>query len=1016
MEAHSELRLVTCLFIDTVGSTDATVRLGPERMQRLLGDAFAQLSARIEAHGGVVEKYIGDAVLGTFGIPVSHPDDAEQALRAADACARWASEWTASGGLSIRAGLETGHLLVDPRALETSQRMVIGESINLAARLQSHAEPGQVIVGPGCHEATADVAAFEALGGLDLKGFGSVEAWRFTGFRDAEAAIDIEFVGREAELATLGAAFEAARAGSPELALIIGPPGQGKSRLARESIRRAGSFRVLEARCRPEAGANSPLRQLVEAEANASTADAVRDRIVGLVGVEQGNEVAAAVCHSAGLAVDESLLAISRYEQRELIARAWERYLAATSSDAPICLLIEDLHWGDPVLVRVVDHVTSGSDAALLGLGTARPEFVQSAQLRPRDGRIQVDLGPLDEGAATRLAELAGGEGDRLPASVDRAAGNPLFLIELARVRLTGSRLPMTVQAAIAARLDELAPEDRELIQHASVAGELFGVHDAVVLGDREPADVGAALLRVAQMGFVLPAGAQYRFHHALVRDVVYGRLPVTERLPLHARYAIDGVEAGDVVAQAHHWWEALKPPDAAWVWSDRDRQSRMRRDAYRTHLAAGARLEERNAYEEALVVYERAVQLAETTIEQAAAEGEVGRMLVRQGRGDDAWSHRQLALELYGEAGGTPPAKLYADMLEPTSFNWGWFRQLPEDEDVLRLLDEGERIARATGDVVSLAHLLAERASFTEDTTGSEEFERLLEARDPIPFADAAQRMATVYSWAGRIGDAVALFDRVFDDLIPAGAHINSPEALAWFGRATFDAGDLAKTERLARELDAESLHRSVHTRSHSFAVAALVAFGRGDWERLHEARDELLALADGNPDVGFCLLSAASIGYDAAAQVLAGEPLSADLDSQVHRQIGDSDPVEAAAVLLPKVMAGDPAALSTGLSAYQPGLRLWDRYRVWDVADVVPAVAMTMLERWEQLSTVLARLDELAAYGARLAGAVAEAIREEEQAAAGGPPARHEQLRSLGYLGISELLRFRPAAARAI
>ncbi|MDX6636686.1 MAG: hypothetical protein QOJ01_197 [Solirubrobacterales bacterium] len=1012
MEAHSELRLVTCLFIDIVGSTDATVRLGPERMQRLLGEAFAQMSGTIQAHGGVVEKYIGDAILGTFGIPISHPDDAERALRAADACVRWASEWAASGGLSVRAGLETGDLLVDPRALETSQRMVIGESINLAARLQSHAEPGQVVVGPRCHEATAAFATFEPFGGLDLKGFGSVDAWRFTGFGQTQANVEMEFVGREPELATLAAAFEASRGGAPRLALIVGPPGQGKSRLAREAIRRAGTFTVLEARCRPEAGANSPLRQLVEAEAGASNAETVRDRIVRLLGAEEGGDVASAVNHSAGLAVDDGLLAISRYEQRELIARAWERYLAASSTNSPICLLIEDLHWGDPVLLRVVDYVTSGSSGAVLALGTARPEFVATANLRPRDGRIEVELGPLDDAAATLLAGLAGGDGDRVSASVERAAGNPLFLIELAKVRLNGSRLPVTVQAAIAARLDELAPEDREMIQFTSVAGEIFGVHDAVVLGDREPADAVAALGRVAQLGFVAPIGAQYRFHHALVRDVVYGRLPVTERMPLHARYAVDGVEAGDVVAQAHHWWEALKPPEAAWVWSDPDRHSRMRRDAYRTHFAAAARLEERNAYEEALAVYERAVELSESTLERAEAEAEVGRLFARQGLGDDAWQHRLTALELYAEASEAPPAKLFTQMLEPATFNWGWFKQLPADEEVVHLLHEGERLARASGDNVALAHVLAERASFTEDTAGTEELERLLDASDPIPFADAAQRMATVYSWAGRIDDSVALFDRVFDELIPAGAHINTPEALPWFGRAAFDGGDLAKAERLARDLDAESLHRSVHTRSHYFALLALIAFGRGDWQALGDARDELLALADNNPEVGFCLLSAAAMGFGAASQVLAGAPLGADIDAVVHRQIGDSDPAEAAAVLLPKAMTGDAAALERGLAGYQPGARLWDRYRVWDVADLMPAIAMTMLERWDELPRVLARLDELAGYGGRLAGAVAEAIREEERAQVGGAPPRHARLRELGYLGISKLLRFRPTA----
>ena len=1013
METHSELRLVTCLFLDVVGSTDATMRLGPERMQRLLSDAFAELSGTIKAHGGVVEKYIGDAILGTFGIPISHPNDAEQALRAADAAARWASDWAAAGGLRLRAGIETGDLLADPKALETSQRMMIGEAINMAARLQTFAEPGQIVVGPRCHEATAAVATFEALGNLELKGFGHVDSWRFIGFRDAEPVPELEFVGREAELTALEAAFTAAAGGTSSLALIIGPPGQGKSKLARESIRRAGSFRVLEVRCRPEAGQDSPLRQLVEAEAGGATAEAVQDRITELLGPEDGGDVAAAVCHSSGLAVDQRLLAISRYEQRELIARAWERYLSAASSGTPTCILVEDLHWGDPVLLRVIDQVTSSDGGSLLALCTARPEFVPDEHMRPREGRVEIDLGPLDHAAATRLAHLVRGDDDPLSASVERAAGNPLFLIELVRVQQAGSRLPVTVQAAIAARLDELAPEDRALIQHVSVVGEAFGVHDATVLADRDATDVVAALLRAAQMGFVTPTGRQYRFHHALVRDVVYGQLPVTERMPLHARYAADGVDADDVIAQAHHWWEALKPPDAAWVWSDPERLARMRGEAYRIHFAAGVRLGERNAYEEALEVYQRAVELADTIGDRAAAEAEVGRLLARTARGDEAWAHRLTALELFAEARETPPADLYVQMLEPATFNWGWFNQLPADAEVIRLLNEGERIARASGDDVALAHLLAERASFTDDPTGAAEFERLLRAPDPVPFADAAQRMATVYSWAGRIDDAVALFDRVFDDLIPAGAHVNSPEGLAWFARAAFDAGDLVKADRVARELDTESANRSVHTRSHYHSVIALLAFGRGDWQALRAANDSISALVDANPEVGFCLLSAASVGFDAASRVLEGSPITTDIDAVVHRQIGDSEPVEAAAVLLPKVMTGDVAALERGLAAYHPGMRLWDRYRVWDPADLMAAISMTMLERWEQLRPVLARLDELAGYGARLGGAVADAIREEQRAATGGPPAAHAKLRELGYFGISELLRFRPAAS---
>ncbi|HEV8054392.1 MAG: AAA family ATPase [Chloroflexi bacterium] len=387
MDARSEIRLVTCLFVDVVGSTDATLRLGPERMQRLLGDAFAEMSATITARGGTVEKYIGDAIFALFGAPTSHADDAERALRAADACARWSSGSASTGpGLAVRVGIETGEALVDLGAVENRQRMVVGECVNIAARLQQDAEPGQIIVGPTCHDATSDAAQFEPLGTLPLKGLGAVEAWRFTGLRAGEAAREVEFVGREAELAALLEAFDIGRQGTAMLALIVGPPGQGKSRLASEAIRRASQIGVMQARCRPgtETGINTPLRQLVEGDIAGATPEAVHDRLSSLLGGHDGPEVAAAVCHSAGLAVDERLLAISRYEQRELIAGAWRRYLEAVARHATLSVLVEDVHWADPVLLRVIDHVTSELAAPIVVLATARPEFVGSADLRPR--------------------------------------------------------------------------------------------------------------------------------------------------------------------------------------------------------------------------------------------------------------------------------------------------------------------------------------------------------------------------------------------------------------------------------------------------------------------------------------------------------------------------------------------------------------------------------------------------------------------------------------------------------
>jgi hypothetical protein len=681
------------------------------------------------------------------------------------------------------------------------------------------------------------------------------------------------------------------------------------------------------------------------------------------------------------------------------------------AADGPLSLVVEDLHWADPVILRVLDHVTSEVAAPLMVLATARPEFLGTPHLRPRENRLQIDLGPLEPDAVERLLDFAGDGSPARSASLQRAGGNPLFIIELARMRSESSELPVTIQAAIAARLDELAPGERELLQRASVAGETFEVREAALLGEREPGEVAASLGRFAHLGFVIQVGSAYRFHHVLVRDVAYGRLPVSERMALHARYAADGTDPDDVEAQAHHWWEALKPADAEWVWEDKGQLAAMRREAYQVHMAAGARLERRNAYEEATNVFLRATELADATADRAAAEAGAGRGFARQGRGDDAWKHRLGAIDLYREAGVSPPAQLYADMLEIATFNWGYFHNLPDDAEVIQLLEDGADVARASGDEVSLVRLLAERAAFTGDASGTNEIHRFLDGPDAVRFADAAQRMATVTAWAGRIADSVSVFETVFEQLIPDGALINEPEALAWYGMAAFAAGDLEKTDELANRLLVESVRRSVHTRSHAFALKALVGFGSGDPNVLRTASQDLGTLVDENPDASFCLISGAVVGYAAAAGILAGGPLPDDIDEQAKRQVEDSERVQAASVMLAKAMVGDSDAVIAGLRAYEPGLRLWDRSRAWDVADLIPAIALTMLERWDGLKPALARLDELALHGARLAEAAAAAIREEEAAARGGRAPTHDQLRALGYLGISELLRFRPA-----
>ena len=1018
MDARSERRVVTALFIDVVGSTDVMMRVGPEVMRRRLSDAFAHMSGRIAQHGGTVENYSGDAIFAIFGAPTARVDDALRALRAARDCVDWSDGASGDERLSVRAGIETGQALVDLDAVARHERMAIGACVTTAARLQQGAGPQEIVVGPVAHDATANVADFEPLGAIELKGLGKIEAWRLEGFVSADNVTKVPFVGREEELRTLSAAADRASRGQQVMAVVVGPPGLGKTRLVDELLKRLSasqSARVIAARCRPagEEGTNTPLRQLIESEVPNATAEAIADRIARLLGGEaEGDASTKAILHSTGLRPNPEIQVLTRYEQRVNIAEAWRRYLTAVARDQPLIVSVEDLHWADPVFVFMLDHLTESGDAPLLVVGTARPEFADNAHLRPSPTRVLVDLQPLDSDAAASLAEAARGT----VAGIDRAAGNPLFIIELARAHtLAASQaLPHTIQAAIAARIDELAPDERQLLQQVSVAGEVFDLRDAAVLTDFEPAHIAGMLGRVAHLGFVEPSGRGYRFHHALARDVAYERLPVSQRLELHARYADDGVSASDAVARAFHLWEATRPPDADWAWESAERLRALRETAFDAQLAAGVQLETWNQYEQAEAVYERAVEIAGDDIRRARALAEAGRAAARQGKGDVSWTRRLDAIDAFARSEQEPPARLYADMLEIATMNWGYFHELPADADVIRLLGDGVRVARSSGDDVQLARLFMERAAFTGDVAGTEEVVAFLESHDPAPFADAAHRTAQVLMWAGQFSRSLDIYRRVFDELVPLGAIFNEPEALIWHAVCNFWAGNLATSADIAdRAMSDLGKGRSVHATSHVLGLRSLLALGAGDWPGLLAITGEIETLLAENPGDAFCLLGGSAVGFGGAARLLSGIRLPRDLSADAAQMVEASEVVQASSILLPMAILGNVAAVERGLAAYAPGLRLVDRQAVWDVCNVMPAIAGVILERWDIVETPIARLDQCAAGGSRFAAAAAIAVREERDAALSGAPSEHRQLRELGYAGFSELLRYRTHTA---
>jgi hypothetical protein len=274
---------------------------------------------------------------------------------------------------------------------------------------------------------------------------------------------------------------------------------------------------------------------------------------------------------------------------------------------------------------------------------------------------------------------------------------------------------------------------------------------------------------------------------------------------------------------------------------------------------------------------------------------------------------------------------------------------------------------------------------------------------------------MAQVYLSTGRIAQSMELSELVFERLLPQGAVINEPEAEVWYGLAAMNAGELDRADALSDRLLEQAARRSPHTRQHALGLRALLRLARGDWDALATTTRQLAQLVDANPDASWCLLGAGAVGYGAAADVLAGRGLPDRLDEDAARMVPEIPLIQGSSVMLAKVMAGDAAAFATGLKAYAPDLRLRDRQRAWDVCDLMPAIAATMLERWDDLGPSLERLDEVARGGGRMASAVAAAVREERSAANGGPPPKHEELIALGFAGISELLRFRPGSSRA-
>ena len=590
---REERKVVTIVFTDLVGSTARAEGLDPEDVRATLSAYYAQLRAELERHGGTVEKFIGDAVMAVFGAPVAHEDDAERAVRAALAIKDSIGE-----ELQIRTAVNTGEALVTLGAKPgAGDAMVAGDVVNTAARLQSSAPVNGILVGEGTYRATRQVIEYREAAPIDAKGKSEpVAAWEAISAKsrfgsDIEQKLRTPLVGRERERSLLADALDRARTEqSVQLVTLVGVPGIGKSRLVAEL------FQILEAdpdlinwrqgRSLPYGESVSfwALSEIVKAHAgildsdDAATAEEKLGAMVETLSDDERERewLARQTRPLVGLEGAEHV-------EREEAFAAWRRLLEAAAEQRLLVLVFEDLHWADEGLLDFVDHLADwATTVPLLIVGTARPELLDR---RPGWGggkrnAFTLSIGALsdDETAVLlqRLLDRAVLDADAQQAVLQRAEGNPLYAEEYARMLAEhkGGDLPLpeTVQGLIAARIDGLAPEEKALLQNASVIGKVFWPGavpgaDPRVLHGLERKEFVRRDRRSSIAG-----ETQFAFLHALVRDVTYGQIPRAERVEKHRRAAewlssLAGDRAEDHAEMlAHHYREALTLAEAAGI------------------------------------------------------------------------------------------------------------------------------------------------------------------------------------------------------------------------------------------------------------------------------------------------------------------------------------------------------------------------------------------------------------------------------------------------------------------
>src|SRR5438132_1144206 len=591
--AGEERKVATVLFADLVGSTALASGDDPERVRFRLEQFYEAMADEVHGAGGTVEKFVGDAVMAVFGAPSALEDHAERALHAVLAMLRRTGELDERLGLRI--GVNTGEVVVG-RAREGSS-FVTGDPVNVAARLEQGAAPGEILVGERTVTAVRGAFEFGEEQTIEAKGkpagvpcrrlVRALSLMRTRGVSGLQRA----FVGRDGELGRLHLAYRAAVEESrPRLVTIVGDAGVGKTRLVRElwerlsdkspeRLRRTG-------RCLPYGQGITywPLAEVLREHLGlleSDPAEVVLERLGDrrLLGLALGLDVAEGA---------HPLLVRDRFQD------SWAEFFADATAERSLVLLIEDLHWADDQLLELLERLAADVQGPLLLLATARPELLDRRPGWARSGEV-VEVDALTAEDSLRLLdELLAGE---LPVRLhdlvlERAEGNPFFVEEVLETLIDRGLLqrenggwslaelppdfevPDSVQAVLAARIDLLEPTEKEALQAAAVIGRVFWSGPVYELVQGEPD------LRVLEerdfvrrrSGSSMAGEREYAIKHGLTREVAYAGLPKARRARLHAAFAgwLERLSERDDLASllAHHYAEAVRPEDADLAWS----------------------------------------------------------------------------------------------------------------------------------------------------------------------------------------------------------------------------------------------------------------------------------------------------------------------------------------------------------------------------------------------------------------------------------------------------------------